>query len=348
MMRNIPPVRVPWPAPQRNELPVLPVFLPFFGCPSRCIFCAQHTQTGQGVLPLSFLLAQARERLSARRARGLGPVELAFFGGTFTAVPEEHQRACLAVASAGLRDGSVASLRCSTRPDSLSDAALERLCAAGGSTVELGVQSFDDTALRAARRGYSGATALRACAHLRTHGLHCGVQLMPGMPGVTPAIFLDDVRRALDAGAACLRFYPCLVLRGTELEQLYNAGGYTPWPLETTLETLAQGWLLARDARVPVIRMGLAPEAGLEQAIAAGPSHPALGAEVQALALLARVRQALRHAGGSRITALSVPRCAQGCFWGHGKRLTPAWAALGLPPARVRWTDQNFVEIQAE
>ena len=148
---------------------------------------------------------------------------------------------------------------------------LELALAHGCRTVELGIQSFSDTALQASERHYSGRQAAEACRLVRDAGLALGVQLLPGMPGHQPEDFLADVRRALSLGADMLRFYPCLVLAGTELARRWQQGLYTPWPLPQTLSLLARGWLYARRAGVPVIRMGLAPEPGMEAALLAGP-----------------------------------------------------------------------------
>lgn len=329
------PLHLAWAAPARGKAPVRPVFIPFSGCPTRCIFCSQHVQTGQGLVSLATILAAVRDDLRQRKARQAPPVELAFFGGTFTAMPVAEQEACLALAQQGFDEGTVCALRCSTRPDCLDPQALNRLVAAGCTMIELGVQSFDDLALAAARRGYSGAVAKAACAAVLATGCALGVQLMPGMVGVSPAIFLHDVERALAQGAHCLRYYPCLVLRGTVLESMYRQGQYSPWAWQETRNTLAQAWLMARQAGVPVIRMGLAPEEGLAKAIVAGPVHPALGAEVQAQALFMRVQQAC---AGRRLAALAVPRFCQGFFWGEKRRLAAAWAGLGLE--QVQWHSQ--------
>ena len=208
------PLSASWP-PFRRARPIVPVFLPFRGCPTRCVFCAQDVQTGQiGARP-DRILDKARAVLDLRAARGLPPAELAFYGGTFTALPETERDACLEFAAAALARGRITAFRCSTRPDCLDAALLARLRQAGCTAVELGVQSFADAALSAARRGYDGAAALRACARVKAAGLALGVQLLPGMPGTSPEIFLADVPLALDAGADMLRFYPCLVLAGT-------------------------------------------------------------------------------------------------------------------------------------
>lgn len=334
------PLSAPWP-PLPRARPIVPVFLPFRGCPTRCVFCAQDIQTGRtgqnGATP-DRILDTARAALDLRVARGLPPAELAFYGGTFTALPEAERDACLEFAAAALARGDITAFRCSTRPDCLDAALLARLRQAGCTAVELGVQSFADAALRAARRGYDGATALRACARVKAAGLALGVQLLPGMPGTSPEIFLADVPLALNAGADMLRFYPCLVLAGTGLAELWRAGDYEPWDMESTLDALARGWLLARSAGTPVIRMGLAPETSLAGAVLAGPCHPALGARVMGRALFMTVRDlAAREPGGQPLTRLEAPRACQGYFWGHGSELRPAWAGLGLGPHSVRY-----------
>ena len=332
--------------------PVVPVFLPFRGCPVRCVFCAQDVQTGladakplpgtaaQAVPQVSTgigqVLNEARQKLRHRHDAGHPPAELAFYGGTFTALPESELAACLDLAREALEQGWISSFRCSTRPDRVDAPTLLRLRSAGCGVVELGVQSFNDSALAASRRGYTGATALAACATVRAAGLKLGVQLLPGMPGHNPQHFAHDVPTALAAGAHMLRFYPCLVLEGTGLAAMWREGSYKPWPLEATLDALAQGWLEAMRAGVPVIRMGLAPEPGLAQAILAGPVDGELGGRVKGRALLLAVREALQAPDLRQKFlpesgfALRLPRAMQGFFWGAGGELRPAWAALGL------------------
>ena len=329
-----PELRLPWPDRKRHCPEIIPVFLPFAGCPMRCVFCAQDVQSGAGALSPQKALHFLQSRLAERQAQKRPAAELGFFGGTFTALPAEVRTACLKATRHALENGTACAARCSTRPDAVDAAVLEELKNAGFTTVELGVQSFDAAALAASRRGYGPEAAHAACALVREAGLTLGVQLLPGMPGVTPEIFLQDVRAALDAGAGLLRFYPCQVIDGTELARLWRAGAYAPWSLEETLPALAQGWLAARAAGAAVIRMGLAPEGTLDARRLAGPEHPALGALVQADALLLAVAKA---AAGRPLAALAAPRRCQGFFWGERGSLGPRWQALGISPAAVRW-----------
>lgn len=321
-----------WPAPQRCAAgPVFPLFMPFMGCPGRCVFCAQDVQTGGAESSLAQRLAGARAALARRAAAGLPPVELAFYGGTFTALPAPARAACLSLAAEALAAGQACAFRCSTRPDCLDAAIVRELRDSGCVCIELGIQSFADTALEAVARGYGRAVALAACELVRAGGLRLGVQLLPGMPGVDASVFLDDVGTALAAGADLLRFYPCLVLEGTTLARWWREGRFCPWDLPLTLDTLAEGWLLAHAARTPVIRMGLAPEPSLAASVLAGPVHPALGARVMARALLLAVRRACReHAPDRPLRALEIPRRCQGHFWGERGELRAAWARLGV------------------
>lgn len=346
-----------------TDVPVFSVFIPFMGCPRRCVFCSQHDQTGQPDTPLDTILGQAADTLRARRRAGGSAVELAFYGGTFTALSAPELDACLRLADSLRREGCITSFRCSTRPDRLDAALLARLRRHGCRTVELGIQSFADTALHASLRHYSGQEAAAACRMVREAGLALGVQLLPGMPGHQPRDFLADVRRALALRADMLRFYPCLVLAGTELARRWREGRYTPWPLPQTLLLLARGWLYARRAGVPVIRMGLAPEPGMEAALLAGPADRNLGGRVLGRALWLHVCACLLRARGDdpvraearaahllekllagqtpalpRAAGLALPRTCQGFFRGPGHELAPAWEALGITRRNLVWT----------
>lgn len=99
-----------WEIPART-VPVFSVFIPFFGCPRRCVFCSQHDQTGQQAVPLDEILARAAAGLRSRRTQGRPPAELAFYGGTFTALAPRDLDACLDMADSLRRDGCITRFR---------------------------------------------------------------------------------------------------------------------------------------------------------------------------------------------------------------------------------------------
>ena len=334
----------PHPEPARNPTRIHPVFLPFQGCPTRCVFCAQAAQTGTMPRPVLQVLAELDATLAIAAAKGEPARELAFYGGTFTAMPLEHQLACLELAARYRRRGLVSAVRCSTRPDCVTPSLLAQLKAEGLDMVELGIQSFSSPVLAASRRGHDENTAREACRIVASAGMRLGIQLMPGLPAgqdcMSTEQFLADMAVTVELAPETLRLYPCLVMEGTELAALWRQGLYTPWSLEQTIPALAQALVMAWAAGIRVIRMGVAPEQGLEEVILAGPQHPALGAMARAVALCKSIDQQREKADVEKLQHLHVPRKFQGEFWGHRNALIPEYAAMGLGPQNVTWWDE--------
>lgn len=318
---------------------IFPLFLPFAGCPHRCIFCAQDKQTGQGtaLAPLAHRLENLYNEIIKRPDPSR---EIAFYGGTFTLLPEKDQSLCLKMAMDCKKQGLLSKARCSTRPDAIESEHLRWVKESGLDLIELGVQSFSDTALKASQRGYNGATALAACHKVLAAGMELGIQMLPGMPGSTPESFLQDVDIALSLHPACLRFYPCLVIKDTPLATLWKLGKYSPWDEATTVQTLGKALAKAWIAKIPVIRLSLAYEADLEAAILAGPRHPALGSKIQGEALLHLVREKI-HDIGHPPDQMLLPKPCQGFFAGHRKSLLPQWQELEIVPEKIVWTSDK-------
>ena len=312
-----------------------------------CVYCAQDRQTGRSASsPIPAILAEAEHTLSTLPScTESGPRELAFYGGTFTALPEAEREACLAMLERVRSAGRITHARCSTRPDALSPDVLAELKSCGVSLIELGVQSFDTAALSASRRGYDAETALAACRTVQEAGFELGIQLLPGMPGCTPEIFLKDAERALSLHPSCLRFYPCLVPEGTVLARWLSEGRYAPWSMEETVRVLGRALCLAWQEDVPVIRLSVAPEPAFDAAVVAGPRHPALGALIQAEALLIAVQEAVSRLPGMP-EELILPRACQGFMYGDRGSLKPRWAALGLTPERISFKDGERAELR--
>ncbi|MDR1360506.1 MAG: radical SAM protein, partial [Deltaproteobacteria bacterium] len=331
------------PAPRRR---ILPIFLPFSGCRKICLFCNQERQTGRRREAAAPVLEQAEKRLRAMAAQEGAPLEAAFYGGTFTLLAERELSACLAFVRRMKGEGLIAQARCSTRPDAVTPAVLERLKEAGFTCLELGIQSFSSAALAKAGRGYGRESALEACALVRRSGLELVIQLMPGMPGADQATAREDVALAASLAPEAARLYPCLVLEGSGLAALWRNGLYAPWREEETAVFLAEACLTFWSYGTRIIRLGLAPQEGLQEAILAGPWRPALGHRARSLALFLLLEKRLLSAGFSagNPPRLDLPRSRQGEFWGHGGELAPRYAALGLVRENVHWREgQEFL-----
>lgn len=333
----------PHPAPRRARPRILPVFTPRAGCVGRCLFCAQEEQSGHSPLPLPRVLGELEDKLEAA---GSGPpVEIAFYGGTFTALPLEWMERFLLAAARARRAGVVCAVRCSTRPDALPPGLLRHLAALGLDSVELGVQTFDDAVLETARRWHTGADALKACRDVREAGMGLTVQLLPGLPGHTPPGLARDVDFCLRAMPAAVRLHPCLVLAGTGLEELWRAGRFEPWALPATVEALALAVDRLWGADIAVSRIGLAPEPSLERAVLAGPRHPALGTMVRARAVLAEVA---RRLDGRLAVRLEAPQRVSGELFGHARELERAYESLGLARDRIAFADTGTFTLDTD
>ncbi len=338
-----PPETRPTTKQKARRPPIIPLFTPFVGCPWQCIYCAQEKQTGLSTSQLSIPLLESIAKLLQRKwcknsqeNDGLPEqFEFAFYGGTFTALPESIQMRCLELLAPYKAQGRLIRIRCSTRPDALTPALLRRLKKAGLDLVELGIQSFNTKALYISTRGYGHDTALAGCHMVQDAGLDLGIQLLPGMPGVTPDVFTEDAHLAIAMHPVCLRWYPCLVIADTPLATLWQKGLYTPWNTQTTVSTLGRALALAWARQVPVIRLSLAPESTLEAAVLAGPRHPALGNLIQGEALYQTLATRLKKLPYP--VTVELPAFCQGFFYGDKGSLRPRWEKLGLATDRIHW-----------
>jgi histone acetyltransferase (RNA polymerase elongator complex component) len=257
-----------------------PLIVPFFiahqGCPHQCVFCNQVKISGAAeAIPAP---AEIISKIAAYRNSGRGrALEAAFFGGTFTALPESVQERLLDPLVPLLASGELVSVRVSTRPDAVDSRTVDFLKKMGVRTVELGIQSMDDAVLERAGRGHSARDSEKACHLLAAAGFRVGAQLMPGLPGDTPNTTFATLRRTLLLRPDFLRIYPTLVIAGTELERMYRRGDYTPLSLFDAVALCKVLLQEALRASIPVVRIGLQASEEIQEgaAIVAGPWHSA-------------------------------------------------------------------------
>ena len=67
----------------------LSIFVPHVGCPHKCSFCNQNTITGQTDIPRAKDVKAVCEKAVAQ-GLDISQTEIAFFGGSFTAVPRAY------------------------------------------------------------------------------------------------------------------------------------------------------------------------------------------------------------------------------------------------------------------
>jgi histone acetyltransferase (RNA polymerase elongator complex component) len=255
---------------------IIPIFFPALGCRERCLFCNQKTAAGGLPSPLSIrnfietsLTGIPSNKITRRK-------QVAFYGGSFTAIHRDDQVRYLKEVQPFLIPGQIDSVRISTRPDALDEETLSLLKEYGVKTIEVGVQSMIDEVLLIARRGHSAADAVDAISRLKSWNFEVGIQLMIGLPGDTWDRFLQTLDQIIEPKPDFVRIHPTLVLKGAPLEDLWRAGEYSPLPLDEVVHWLKKGILKLENSSIRVARIGLQPTQELERAYLAGPYHPAL------------------------------------------------------------------------
>lgn len=255
---------------------IVPFFIAHQGCPHQCVYCDQVKISGvEAVIPDA-------ESIRSRVAdwlvsSGAAAVEVAYFGGTFTALSRDVQIALLEPLQPLLISGAVSSVRVSTRPDCIDADSVDLLRQYGVSLVELGVQSMDDGVLAAAGRGHTAAATVKAFALLKGAGMQVGAQLMPGLPGAGSGEALASLRRIISLKPDILRIYPAVVLKGTVLAKMYESGSFHPLSLDEAVQICKVLLQEAALAGVTVIRVGLQPTEDISEGaeLLTGPFHPA-------------------------------------------------------------------------
>ena len=307
------------------------LFIPHAGCPHQCSFCNQKQITGvQREISAQDVCRAVETALAKGRPEGW-EYEIAFFGGSFTAVPETYQRELLEAASRYVRDGKVRGIRVSTRPDAVSPGTLEFLKRYGVTAVELGAQSMDDQVLARSGRGHTAGQVRQAAGFIREAGISLGLQMMVGLPGDTATGALYTARELAALRPDTVRIYPTVVLRGSALETQFLQGEYTPISLESAVELCADLLDCFDGKGIPVIRLGLHASPELEQGYVCGPWHPAFRELCESLRMRRRIFARLPKPGtrGCAVRVTVHPRWVSRAV-GQKRANLQAFAAQGF------------------
>ena len=261
---------------------IIPIFVPHNGCPHDCIFCNQKKIAGT---VSSFDEQRMRQQIEdyLASAKRVAHIEIAFFGGSFTGIPLDEQKAYLGLATEYIHRHGLDGIRMSTRPDMISTEILDHLSDYPVIAIELGVQSMCQEVLDASVRGHSVKSVYDASKLIKHRGYQLGLQMMLGLPEDTPERSLQTGDQLIAIEPDMVRIYPALVVRSTGLETLYMEGTYKPFTLDTTIDLCAELVERFESAGIRVLRIGLQTSEEIQSGrdIVAGPFHPALGQLVE-------------------------------------------------------------------
>ena len=212
--------------------------------------------------------AQVHARLEQFELLGhrVDKVELIVMGGTMTARTPEYQEQFVSrcieamnsypggISATDIHDivtveteNETSAIRCvaitfETRPDWCRREHIDSMLSLGVTKVELGVQHVSDAILSFNRRGCTVSDCVEANTLLRDAGMKVGFHMMPNLPGSTIELdknmfetIFSDPRFKPDF----LKIYPTLVTPGSEIEELWRQGTYTPYSEEDMIDLVA-------------------------------------------------------------------------------------------------------------
>ena len=326
---------------------IIPVFVPHLGCPNDCVFCNQRRISGSTDPATADTVRRAVETAAALPRGGAGR-QLAFYGGSFTAIPIPEQMALLSAAKEYLDRGEINSLRLSTRPDAVDIPTMKRLKTYGVETIELGAQSMDDEVLRLSGRGHTAEDVVRASELIKSHGFRLILQMMTGLPGDTDEKAIATAERIIALAPDGVRIYPTVIVRDTALYYLWQAGQYEEHTVEDAVRVCAKIVPLFEAAEISIIRLGLNPTEELSSGAAAGGAyHPALGELVKSRIMLTKARQLLKGTahGGSVTIGVHKSRISQ-MIGQHRQNIDTLRGELSLGEIKIIPIDCNPDEIR--
>ncbi|MBC8569257.1 elongator complex protein 3 [Zongyangia hominis] len=251
------------------------IFVPHAGCPHRCSFCDQRAISGEEHAPTPQEVRRICQGALSDLGENAKTSEIAFFGGSFTAIERDYMVSLLEAAQPFVGKGGFGGIRISTRPDAVGEEMLSLLSSYGVTAIELGAQSMEDRVLLLNERGHTAADVADASRRIKARGFSLGLQMMVGLYGDTPQGAFETAKKLAALSPDAVRIYPVVVLEGTKLGELYARGIYRLPGFERVVEYCAQMLLLFEGRGIPVIRLGLHASPELEEKILAGFYHPA-------------------------------------------------------------------------
>lgn len=257
-----------------------------------CSFCNQHTISGAQHAPTADEVRLVCEK-ALGEVRSPENTEIAFFGGSFTAIPRDYMTALLKAAADFIGDGKFRGIRISTRPDCIDEEILTLLKKHGVTAIELGAQSMSDDVLKANDRGHTSEDVVRASRLIRKYGFELGLQMMIGLYRSSSADEYETMNAITAIHPDTLRIYPVVILKGTRLAQLYMSGEYNPPEFDEVAEMCSQFMETAQANGIRVIKVGLHASEFVEKDMVGGFYHPAFRELCEGRIYLRKLKNAL-------------------------------------------------------
>ena len=214
-----------------------------FTCPNRdgrvstggCIFCSalgggEFAEHGTNIL---LQLEKAKARVAGKIKDGKYIAYFQSFTNTYGPIEKLEKMYREAVTP-----DYIVGLNIATRPDCLPEETIRLLAeinAIKPVTVELGLQTAEDTVADYINRGYETRVYKDALSRLKSAGLEVITHIIIGLPNDDP---VDTTRYAVNCGTDGVKFHLLHILKNTRLAKEYEEGRIKPLSLEEYAQIL--------------------------------------------------------------------------------------------------------------
>jgi len=250
--------------------------MPEINCEEKCIYCNQSVITGQKSITEDDVIDRLRDFLNSVE-EPKREFEFSFFGGTFTALSNYTIKEALDLVEKRFMGPDFLGIRFSTHPAYIDENIINLLKDYKIATIELGIQSFDETVLKVLGRTYGLDVIYRAVDLIKKNGYCLGLQLMISTPKESISTHLKNLKNLRIIKPDYLRIYPLIIIKDTPLHSMYIKGSFTPPDIEDTVKSTYLYLKYSRLWNIKIIRMGLKNEPSLMKMIIAGPFHESFG-----------------------------------------------------------------------
>ncbi|PSP83437.1 tRNA uridine(34) 5-carboxymethylaminomethyl modification radical SAM/GNAT enzyme Elp3 [Halobacteriales archaeon QS_1_68_17] len=166
-------------------------------------------------------------------------------GESFAQDPEEYEWQYLEDVIAANETGSVRNVATTfeTKPDWCDPEQIDRMLRLGGTKVEVGVQTTYERINREMHRGHGVQASVDANRRLRDAGFKVGFHMMPGQPGMSERMCVEDFRRLFERPEwrpDYLKIYPTLIVEGTATYDMWRCDEFEPLSSDRAAELVAE------------------------------------------------------------------------------------------------------------
>lgn len=213
-----------------QQKPGLYVHIPF--CRTKCPYCGFYSIASTSLVSRWLTALKKEVRHYSRRFQCFDSLYLG--GGTPTLLSVKDMEALMRSLFTHFDFAPDTEITIEANPGDLTQEKMEGLRALGFTRINLGVQSFDDKALRFLGRRHTGEQAEKALRRLRSSGYtNIGIDLIYGLEGQTLGAWIETLKRALGFRPEHISCYQLSLEKGTPFWRMKEKGMIRPIDEET-------------------------------------------------------------------------------------------------------------------